>query len=206
MNTLTPFLLLAAGHLSFAEGDAKIIATSDWSKPVGAAGGSIIRARMMVAQGRSAAFAGPWPETQFYLEFQNVSSAIAAPTQFYFDPSSGLRCVMKDAQGKAPSQAGGGSGGGPGAAWITLPYDSAVRLRANMYGYGRKPGEGLLLCLWPPAQYWDIATGDTNDYYLSGTFTITTPRSFVPKDVEAARSVWTGTLELPRMKIPVQKP
>jgi hypothetical protein len=75
-----------------------------------------------------------------------------------------------------------------------------------MFGYGKKPDEGLLLCLWPPTQYWDIAASDTNIYFLSGTFTATQPTNFVPKGFETARTIWNGTLELPKMAISVKKP
>jgi hypothetical protein len=205
MRVIAVILFLTATQFCFASGDTNIIARSDWSKPVGTEGGHSLRARMIVAYGWSAAFVGPWPETQFYLEFQNVSGAIVSPTQFYFNPSKGLRCELKDVSGMTVSTGGGGSGGGAGASWITLPYDSTIRLRANMYGYGSKPGEGLNLTLYPP-QAWQIKAGDTNVYYLSGTFTVTTPTNFVPKDFEAARAVWSGTLELPKMKITVPKP
>lgn len=205
MKAIVALFLLGACHFCFAAGDTNIIAMSDWSKPVGTSDGHSLRVRMIVGYGRGAAFAGPWPETQFYLEFQNVSGAIASPTQFYFDPSGGLRCVMKDANGNTVSTGGGGSGGGAGATWITLPYDSTIRLRANMYGYGNKPGDGLNLMLYPP-QAWQIRAGDTNTYYLSGTFTVTTPANFLPKDFKAARAIWSGKLELPKMKISVQKP
>lgn len=207
MKAIMPLLLLAACQFCFAGGETNIIAQSDWSKPVGTSGGHSLRVRMIVAQGRGVAFAGPWPETQFYLEFQNVSGAIDSPTQFYFDPSQQLRCALLDANGRPPPPVGrGGSGGGAGASWITLPYDSTIRLRANMFGYGRKPGDGLQLTLWPAAQDWVIQAGDTNTYYLSGTFTVTTPRISAPTDFEAARAVWSGTLELPKMKISVRKP
>jgi len=205
MKITTLFLLLAACQLCFAGGDTNIIAISDWSKPIGTYSGHSLRARMIVTYGRGAAFDGPWPETQFYLEFQNVSGAIVLPTQFYFDPSGGLRCVLEDADGKTVSTGGAGSGGGAGASWIALPYDSDIRLRANMYGYGNKPGDGLNLTLYPP-QAWQIRAGDTNAYYLSGTFTISTPKNFVPKEGDAARAVWSGTLELPKMKVWVGKP
>ncbi len=208
MKIIAMALFLAVSQFCIAGGDTNIIAMSDWSKPVAASPyyGHTIRARMIIAQGRGAAFDGPWPETQFYLEFQNVSGAISYPMQFYFDPSEGVHCELRDANGKSPSQAGGGSGGGAGAAWITLPYDSTIRLRANMYGYGKKPGDGLLLCIYPPAQYWNISAGDTNAYYLSGTFTVTTPTNFVAKNADAAHAVWSGTLELPKMKVSVPKP
>ena len=121
------------------------------------------------------------------------------------DPSGGLRCSMTDADGRIVSTEGSGSGGGAGATWITLPYDSIIQLRANMYGYGNKRGEGLNLILYPP-QAWQLRADDTNTYYLSGTFTVTTPTNFIPKDFEASRAVWSGTLDLPKMKITVPKP
>ncbi len=76
-----------------------------------------------------------------------------------------------------------------------------------MYGYGKKKGAGLLIQMSPPGmQSWDIQAGDTNVYFLSGTFTVRPPTNSVPRDFEAARAVWSGTLELPKMKISVQKP
>jgi hypothetical protein len=207
MKTIPFVMLLVACQLCFAGGETNIIAESDWSAPVSTSNGDSLRVRMIVAQGRSAAFAGPWPETQFYLEFQNVSGASSASTQFYFNPSQQLHCTLLDANGKPPpTVGGGGSGGGASAAWITLPYDSTIRLRANMFGYGNKPREGLLLTLWPPAQDWTIQSGDTNTYYLSGKLRIATPTNFVPKDHEVQKPVWSGTFELPKMRISVQKP
>ena len=194
-------LLIASPGLCSAADDAKVIAMSDWSSPVATAAGHSLRVRMIVAYGRGPAFAGPVDETQFFLEFHNVSGAIASPTQFYFDPAQGLRCEMHDANGRAHASSGAGSGGGPGATWITLPYDSTIRLRANMYGYGNKPGEGLNLMLFPPHQSWQIKAGDANAYYLSGTFTVKTPEDFAPKDFESGRAVWSGKLELQKMKI-----
>jgi len=205
MKTFISLLILAACHLCFASGDTNIIVMSDWSKPVSTIHGHSLRMRMIVSYGRGAAFDGPWPETQVHLEFQNASGAIVLPTQFYFDPSEGLHCVMTDVNGKTVTTGGGGSGGGAGASWITLPYDSTIRLRANMYGYGSKPGDGLNLTLYPPQAWW-FRAGDTNVYFLSGTFTVTTPTNFVPRDFEVARSVWSGTLELPKMRITVPKP
>lgn len=178
---------------------------SDWSKPVSTGHEQALRARVLIAQGHSPAHEGPWPETEVYLEVQNVSGAVGAPTRFYFDPEHGWKCEVRNGNGKLLSPGGPGSGGGPEACWITLPYDSTIRLRANMYGYGAGKGDGLVLMLFPP-QSWFIKAGDTNDYFLSGTFTVTTPANFAPKDFEAARAVWSGTLKLPKLKLPVQRP
>ena len=76
-----------------------------------------------------------------------------------------------------------------------------------MYGYGKKEGDGLLIQMSPPAmQRWDIQAGDTNVYFLSGTFSVAPPTNDIPKDFEVARAVWSGTLDLPKMKIAIQKP
>ena len=98
MKAITFFLLLAACQFCFAGGDTNIIAMSDWSGPVGTSNGQTLRGRMMIAQEKSPASTGR-PETEFYLELQNVSGAVGPPMQFYFDPY-GLRCEMLDANGK----------------------------------------------------------------------------------------------------------
>jgi hypothetical protein len=207
MKAATLLLFLAAYQFCFAGGDTNIVAISDWSKPVGTVYGASLRARMIIAQEHSPAHAGPWPETEFYLEFQNVTSAVGAPLQFFFDPGSGLRCEMVDANGKPPPPVGmAGSGSGAGPCWITLPYDSTIRLRANIYGYGSKPEDGFMLVLLPPTmQYWAIKPGNTNDYFMSGTFTGSTPTNHIAKSFDDARTIWSGTLELPKMKISVPK-
>ena len=206
MRVILFLLSLAASQFCFAGGDTNIIAMSDWSKPVSTIYGHTLRARMIIAQEHSPAHTGRWPETEFYLEIQNVSSAIGSPTRFYFDPWHGLHCVMWDANGNAlPEGGGAGSGGGAGAGWITLPYDCTIRLRANMYGYGLKPGDGFLLTLCHGGDF-GIRSGDTNAYYLSGTFNCSAPTNTIAGDFESERALWDGRLELPKMKIEVSKP
>ncbi|HEY6184545.1 MAG TPA: hypothetical protein VIW67_20035, partial [Terriglobales bacterium] len=96
MKIIAALLFISANAPCFASNDTNIIAISDWSKPVGNFDGHTLRVRMIVTYGRGAAFSGPWAETQFYLEFENVSGAIGSPTQFYFDPEKGLNCELKD--------------------------------------------------------------------------------------------------------------
>ncbi len=208
MKAITLFVLLTMSRFCFAGGDSNVIAVSDWSKPVSSANGQSLRGRMFIAQEHSPANSGPWPETELYLELKNVTGAVGPPMQIYFDPGNGLHCEMVDANGKPPpARPGGGSGGGAGACWVTLPYDSTIRLRANMYGYGRQIGDGLLLVLSPPARgHWNIQAGDTNTYFLSGTFAATAPTNHVAQDFDATRVEWQGTLELPRMKISLTQP
>lgn len=201
MKIIAALLFLAGHQLCFASGDTNLIAMNDWSKPVGDEFENQLRTRMIITYGRSPGFSGPWPETQFYLQFENTAWPLFA-TEFYFDPEHGLHCEVRDASGKVLPPSGSGSGGGPGASWIMLPRDSTISLRANFYGYGKRPGDGLRLCLWPMgSQMWEIAAGDTNTYFLSGTFTLTTPTNFVPKVHEGRNTVCTGTFRLPAVKI-----
>jgi hypothetical protein len=208
MRAITLFLFFVAGQFSFAGGGTNIIALSDWSQPVGTDYGQILRGRMLLAQEHSPAYLGQIPETEFYLELQNVSRAVGRPMQIYFEPGAGLHCEVLNANGKPPpAVAGGGSGSGAGPCWITLPYDATIRLRANMYGFGKKKGDGFLIAMSEPRmQRWDIQTGDTSVYFMSGKFTVKTPTNHVTKNFDEASSIWTGTLDLPKMKIPPQKP
>ena len=214
MKTITTFLLLAVCQLCFAGVDTNVIAMSDWSKPVGTAQGQSLRVRMLIVYGRGACFDGPGLETQFYLELQNASCT-GEPMQIYFDPSHQLRCDLLDASGKSVTTPRPGSvaireGSGD---WITLPYDSTIRLRVNPGGYGNKKGDGLNLYLWPSGA-WNLRAGDTNNYYLTGTFTVASQISknysvtgtLTPRDSELFRSGWNGTIELPKMKISVNQP
>ena len=207
MKNIASLLFLAAYQFSYAGGDADVVAISDWSKPVSATNGATLRARMIISQVHPPAQVGPQKETAFYLEFQNVTGVVGSPFKFYFDPGSALRCELLDADGKpSPPEGGAGSGGGAGPCWITLPYDSTIRLRANMYGYGLKPEDGLMLVMSPPnMQRWTIRAGDHKTYFMSGTFTVTTPKIHVAKDSEDARTIWSGTLELPKMKLTLPK-
>src|SRR5690349_18667132 len=118
MKTLTAFSLLLACHYCFAGGETNVIAISDWSKPV-STNNQTLRARIIIAQEHSPGHAGPWPETEVYVEFQNLTSGRGAPMQFYFDPENGLKCEVKNAKGKPPPVVGGGgSGGGNPPCWI----------------------------------------------------------------------------------------
>lgn len=199
------FLLTLATATCYADGAANLLATSEWSAPVSTKYGQSLQARLILSQEHSPAHTGSHPETALYVELRNVSGAVGAPMQIYFDPGHGLSCELRDADGKSAPGGGPGSGGGPDAGWITLPYDATIRLRANMYGYGRAEGEGLLLTLHHGAA-WSIPAGETKDYFLSGTLTLTPPAGTEAKTAEEARKIWSGTLVLPKSKIILKKP
>jgi hypothetical protein len=68
-----------------------------------------------------------------------------------------------------------------------------------MYGYGLKPEDGFMLVLSPPAmQAWTIRPGDTDVYFMSGTFMATPPTNHVAGVSDDQRTIWSGTLALPK--------
>ena len=229
MKTLPLVLLFASSRLCLAAGEPQhvpvtdwltsrqntgaaagvlntnFIAVSDWSKIVmdkpapGKRGGGL-RARMLLAH----QYQSPFSETILYLELQSAVNG-SDTIQAYFDPRDCLHCKFVDSHGNpAPgSLSGNGGGSYPTPCWITLPWDATVRLHANTYAVAQALGS-------PPVDKgdflelseWSIPAGDTNTYYFSGTLTITAPTNQV---VLPPAEVFQGTLELPKMKISLQK-
>ena len=189
MGIITFLLLFAVCQVCFAGEDANILALSDWSKPVEAKYGQVLCARMMIAQEHSLVIPAHRRRQNFIWNFKMYRVA-GAPMQIYFDPENGIHCEMLDANGKPPPPSGSrGSGGGPGPKLITLPHDSTIRLRANMYGYGLPKGQGLLLMLYP-GKFWQIRPGNTNDYYLSARSRLLRPRTILRTNSENERAIW----------------
>jgi hypothetical protein len=192
--------------------NTNFIAVSDWSQIVGERGA--LRARLLLAH----LYQIPYSETILYIELQNAENG-RVPLQIFYDPRNGLHCKLVDAHGNPPPRmGGGGSGNDPGACWISLPEDATIRLRANTYQVaqilGSPPidkGDFLSLRLPPSSsspkelREWTIPAGDTNDYYLSATLTITAPTNPVVHIPEEGLKVFQGTLELPKLKISLKK-
>jgi hypothetical protein len=167
--------------------DVTPIAVGDWSRPV-----ENLRGRLLVAQGRVLGDRKT-RETVAYVELQNVSGAGGEPLNVYFDPR--LQNELRDPFDKLVPQGGvPGSGGRPGLCWVTLPYDSTMRLRVSPYGFGRS--DGLLIPMIDNA--WFIAADDPGDYSLSATFTVRPPLG------HGRDRAWQGTLALPKTKISVK--
>ena len=122
----------------------------------------------------------------------------------FFNPSDGLTFELLDADDKvvAPSPTFG-SGGDVGAGWITLPYDSTVRLRANPGGWGTPKEAALALPLRPMnGQYWLFKEVPKADHFLAGKLTIAPPTD----DTFEHRDDWRGTIEFPKTKLSFKKP
>jgi hypothetical protein len=188
MKAIVFALLVASSNYCFAAADTNVIAVSDWSQSVDG-----LRGRVLVLyEGR---------ETVAYLELQNVSDAKNSCKDIYFDPASEFTFELRDALDKSPRQVGGrGSGGFPMSFWVSLPPDSTIRLRASWYGYGYPRGRGLMIPLY---HHLTIPEGDTNDYFLTGTFTANAPTNHVslPDHI-----LWQRTLTLPKTRVFNEKP
>ncbi len=189
-----------------------IIAESDWSEPV-RSGPHVLRARMLLSH----IHVSPYTATGLYLDLWNVGPG-STPMQIYFDPVNSIHCEFMDATGKPAPKLGGGGSVGPhtNVYWITLPYGSTTRLQVNIptkslnLSDDRKGEDGLSVML-PFADSSDffsssfgINPGDTNVYYLSGTFTVSSPTTMNDAS-RSPGSEWTGTLQLPRMKVFLRK-
>jgi hypothetical protein len=133
-----------------------------------------------------------------YLELQNVSLGDTLHVYYKADQSP-FRCELHDASG-APCQPGGCEYDGMISApcWLALPHDSALRFRVTLGGFGVPQNGGLFIAGGIP-DCWVIPTKATNDYFLSGTLTITAPKD------ETRPRVWEGALKLPQVKVPVKK-
>jgi hypothetical protein len=200
MKMIVVLLLFAFQQWCFGTTNLNTIAVGDWSQIVGSTppGDGSLRGRLLILEGYSPGYEGKTPETLVYLELQNVS---IYDTEVYYDFQKGLNCELRDSHNQPPPPTGsGGNGGHPSANWITLPKDSTIRLRASWYGYGMPKEEGLMIPLYRPII---VKAGNTNDYFLTGTFTVTPPTNHIhPPD----HRIWQGTLSLPKMKISSRRP
>ena len=176
-----------------------LVAVGDWSAPVADDFKGQLRGRLRVVQGRFLDAANTVRETALYLELENVSDTVSAAIEIPFDLGAGpLRFEFKDARGAPlPPSQGGGSGGYPpvGPGPISIPYDSAVRLRANMIGYGGPVSNGLSVTTLGGT--WVVKPGTVA--YLSGTFTVVAPSG------DAGFGKWQGTLKLPPVRLAIPK-
>jgi hypothetical protein len=154
-----------------------VVAAGYWSTRVNG-----LRGRLVLARGKVLGD-GRTRESVVYVELEYAPDAVGGDAAVLFEPDA-LKCELTDAAGKAVPQAPGfGSGGRPGKSWVTLPFDSTVRLRASPYGFGR--AEGFLIPLNGTA--WHVT--DAAEYHLSGTLTVAPPAD--------RPGAWKGELRLP---------
>ena len=136
-----------------------------------------------------------WGDTPVEMELQDITWAITpVPSAVYFDPGNGFEAELRDAQGHPVPRADGSGRTAPGF-WVTAPFDGEVRFRVDSSSVATQAkADGLTLGLG--RQTWRIGRNDTNDYFLSATFTPPT-NHIHPLDY----SVWGRTLKLPPVRI-----
>ena len=131
-----------------------------------------------------------------YLELRHASD-IADPIEIYIDSTHTFRCQLLDANDRPVATAGlPASILVPRPFWLTLPYDSSLRFRISVSGYGVPRNERALIPL--ECGDWIIKSGDTGDYKLEISLGVKPPK------VDVNGRVWKGTLKLPKVKIPLK--
>ena len=89
-----------------------------------------------------------------------------------------------------------GAAESPQAQWseMGLPFDSTLRFRMSVSGYGIIPNGSIALQL-PSGFFWQVPRKKEGGYYLSAVF------SSIPAK-EERRCAWKGTLVLPAVTLP----
>jgi hypothetical protein len=144
-------------------------------------------------------------EVAVFVELQDASEAVGRSMHLYCDLGKhdfrpeykgGLHCELKDKDGRpVKSSPFAFSGAVPKSEWMTLPSDGTIRLRATPFGIYRPKATAIAPHL---GILWVINDGDTNEYQLSGTFTVAPATDRVPSGDE---HVWRGTIELPAVRV-----
>ncbi len=190
---LAPLVALVLTVPAAAAGNKKPIAVGEWSE-----WSNGLRGRLLLSEGRICSPDGTTRETLVYVELENRIDS-GRLFDVYFDPNN-LKCELRDADHKAvpAHQIPIFRKRKPANCWVTLPDDSRLRLRVNPCCNGRPKDVGLLIPLGDTA--WLISAGDTGNYFLSGTFTVSPPKDHGRADA------WQGTLKLPKTKLTLRKP
>jgi hypothetical protein len=198
MKTLSFLLtLVLCCHWCFSgPPDAGVVVVGEWSEPVKDGDGHTLRGRLVVCDDRPANASN---HARVYLELEHGGSAL--PTEVYHDiESTALNVEVRDEHDQlVPQKRVAVRRPSLPPCWVTLPCDSTVRLRSDLYAVSLTPNpDGLLFMLGSGT--WIIPTNAAGDFYLSGTFT---PRADHPSALKY--HIWQGTLKLPKVKIPPPK-
>jgi len=142
-----------------------------------------------------------WPGARVYLELQHVPDVPIAQKLsigLFTDSLTELRFEMRDSHGKPiDKETILISSRPPKPFSAILPPDSTMRVRVDRSLRTETPDD-LSICV--PGGAWTIRPGAVEDYYLSGTFSHPTND---PSELQY--HVWQGTLQLPKVKIPIDK-
>lgn len=203
---LIGFTLLAICQLSFGQTDTNVIAVGDWSAPA--------TNDFIAIRGRLIVYYELTPDTNFpedarayagsmarvYLELQAVPPFSWAPVEVYFDSDfEYLHVEMRDGHDKLiPAKQHSISYMLPSPFFMVIVSDSTIRVRVDMgTGGWNEPHDREI---YVAGQYWLVSPNTGKEYYLSATFK---PLTNCPS--AHSYHLWQGTLELPKVKIPIKK-
>jgi hypothetical protein len=185
----------------FNESQTNLVADSGWSEPVDDRFFSL-RARMIIFEEYPPLEEGS--VIKVYIELQNLNLGIG-DKRVYFDIRNALSWEVSDSNGKRvphkPVPVMGWAGPPPQPCWITLPYDSTVRLRANLNFGGRSGGTLVVPINGLSGEAWQFPVGDTNTYFVTPTVNLNPPASVLTNMSPMNQEVWKGKLTLPRTKL-----
>ena len=204
MKILLSLLLFAANHYCLAQTDTNLIGAGAWSEPVSDSGRTI-RGRLLVYDDQ---VESAFNHARVYLELQHIYKPTQGldPVEIYYDPNMGvdnkppgLILGLRDAHDQEiPSKPQAFNGAFNKPYWITVPSDTTVKMRADLFSMGYYETNGLNIL--GRAGSWTIPPHATNDFYLHGTFISTNDN---PSPLKY--HIWQGTLELPPVKIPARQ-
>ena len=162
-----------------------------WSSPVNG-----LQARLSAVRGQPL---NGTPLITTYLELRNVAD-VANVMELPFNPEA-MRFEVVDEQDKPLAQ--------NGTAYdeltvelgmLRLPHDSYLRFDISHHGAGVPKNQTALLDLGVP-YVWVFTPGDKHSYYLRAQFSIEARKEGTAELAKPDR-VWSGTIEMPRVKIP----
>lgn len=198
---LIAVVFFITGCICIAGTDTNIIAMSEWSKPVTLRNDQLhdqsIRGRLVIVKGHEPAYGGSETNngSMTFIELRDVTAASGDSSRIYFDVMK-LRCQLSDATGKPvpPPKCGPYSGRGAFTPiWLTLPYNSAIRLFVN----GGKLDPISIYPSGEPACYWSIPNADSNIYYLTGTLALASKTNAPPE----MQCDYNATLVFPKFSV-----
>jgi hypothetical protein len=207
MKSIVLFLLLAGSTGAFGQTGTNLVAVGDWSEPVTDPDRYAVQGRLLVYKKDYESHLDAnlkWFDTRLYLEFRQFTTLLRFhPIGIYFRLGSFDRHLeLRDGSGNAVPL----KGVGPIQiytdwwGWLIVPYDSTIRVRAKPeIGVNAIPAGAWHIVLQSTSdggEEWVIPHGDTNDYFLSATYTTPTNRP-----ASSDYHVWQGTINFPKVKL-----
>lgn len=165
---------------------------TSWSLPMNG-----LQVRLSLARGQAL---NRTPLITTYLELRNVAD-VANVMELPFD-SEAMRFEVVDEQDKLLAQKGM-----PydeltvELGMLRLPHNSYLRFDISHHGAGVPKNQAALLDLGVP-YVWVFAAGDKHSYYVRGRLSIEARKDRTAELAKRDRA-WSGTIEIPRVKIPI---